>query len=86
MVPRNFSSGHATRWRGFLVPQLAKVTSYPRVALISGVIWALCYYPIIVFADYHGGGPLWYSIACFTAMVLGISFLFTWMRLRSGSV
>ena len=26
------------------------------------------------------------SIACFTAMVLGISFLFTWMRLRSGSV
>jgi len=78
--------GEELGWRGFLVPQLAKVTSYPRVALISGVIWALWHYPIILFADYHGGGPLWYSIACFTTMVLGISFLFTWMRLRSGSV
>ena len=61
-------------WRGFLVPQLAKVTSYPRVAMISGVSWALWHYPIILFADYRGGGPLWYSIVCFTVMVLGITF------------
>jgi CAAX protease family protein len=78
--------GEELGWRGFLVPQLAKVTSYPRVALISGGIWALWHYPLILFANYHGDGPLWYSIACFTVMVLGISFLFAWMRLRSGSV
>jgi uncharacterized protein len=78
--------GEELGWRGFLVPQLAKVTSFPRVALISGGIWALWHYPLILFADYHGAGPLWYSIACFTMLVLGISFLFAWMRLKSGSV
>ena len=78
--------GEELGWRGFLVPQLAKVTSFPRVALISGAIWALWHYPLILFADYHGAGPLWYSIACFTVLVLGISFLFAWMRLKSGSV
>jgi membrane protease YdiL (CAAX protease family) len=78
--------GEELGWRGFLVPQLAKVTSSPRVALISGAIWALWHYPIILFAGYHGAGPLWYSVMCFTVMVLGISFLFAWMRLKSGSV
>jgi uncharacterized protein len=78
--------GEELGWRGFLVPQLAKVTSFPRVALISGAVWALWHYPLILFADYHGAGPLWFSIACFTVLVLGISFLFAWMRLKSGSV
>lgn len=78
--------GEELGWRGFLVPQLAKITSYPQAAMISGAIWALWHYPIILFADYRGGGPLWYSLVCFTVMVLGISFLFAWMRLKSGSV
>lgn len=78
--------GEELGWRGFLVPQLAKITPYPRVALISGAIWALWHYPLILFADYHGAGPLWYSVACFTVLVLGISFLLAWMRLKSGSV
>jgi membrane protease YdiL (CAAX protease family) len=78
--------GEELGWRGFLVPQLAKITSYPRLAMISGAIWALWHYPIILFADYRGGGPLWYSLVCFTVMVLGISFLFAWMRLKSGSI
>jgi membrane protease YdiL (CAAX protease family) len=78
--------GEELGWRGFLVPQLAKITSYPRVALVSGAVWALWHYPIILFAGYHGTGPLWYSVVCFTVMVLGISFVFAWMRLKSGSV
>lgn len=81
-----FALGEELGWRGFLVPQLAKVTSYARVSLISGAVWALWHYPVILFAGYHGTGPLWYSVACFTAMVLGLSFLFAWMRLKSGSV
>lgn len=81
-----FALGEELGWRGFLVPQLAKVTSYTRVSLISGVVWALWHYPVVLFANYHGAGPRWYSVACFTVMVLGISFLFAWMRLKSGSV
>lgn len=81
-----FALGEELGWRGFLVPQLAKVTSYTGVSLISGALWALWHYPVILFANYHGAGPRWYSVVCFTVMVLGISFLFAWMRLKSGSV
>lgn len=79
--------GEELGWRGFLVPQLAKIAPFNRVALISGVIWALWHYPIILFSTaYRGAGPLWYTVACFTVMVVSMSFLFAWMRLKSGSV
>lgn len=78
--------GEELGWRGFLVPQLAKVTSFRGVALISGIIWASWHVPLIIAGDYHGAGPAWYSVTCFVVMVLGISFVFAWMRLKSGSV
>ncbi len=78
--------GEELGWRGFLVPQLAKVMPFGGVALTSGVIWSLWHYPLILFANYHSAGPAWYSLMCFTVMVIGISFLFAWMRLKSGSV
>jgi uncharacterized protein len=78
--------GEELGWRGFLVPQLAKIMPFGGVALTSGVIWSLWHYPLILLANYHGAGPTWYSLMCFTVMVLGISFLFAWMRLKSGSV
>lgn len=78
--------GEELGWRGFLVPQLAKVMSFRGVALTSGIIWSLWHYPIILFSTYRGAGPRWYSLLCFTVMVIGISFLFAWMRLKTGSV
>ena len=78
--------GEELGWRGFLVPELAKVTSYRKVAVVSGVIWAVWHYPVLLFSIYHGEGPLWYSAACFTVMVVAASFLFAWMRLKSGSL
>ena len=78
--------GEELGWRGYLVPQLAKIVPFNRVAMISGVIWALWHYPLIFFGPYHGAGPTWYSLVCFTVMVVSMSFLFAWMRLRSGSV
>lgn len=78
--------GEEIGWRGFLVPELAKITSFTRTALLSGAIWSLWHYPVILFADYRSRTPVWYSLVCFTVMVFGISFLFAWLRLRSGSV
>jgi membrane protease YdiL (CAAX protease family) len=78
--------GEEIGWRGFLVPNLAKITSYPKVALISGVIWAVWHYPLLFFADYNGGTPAWYGAVCFTTLVIGVSFAFAWMRLKSGSL
>ena len=78
--------GEEIGWRGFLVPQLAKMTSFTNTSLISGVIWSLWHYPILIFADYNAGTPTWYGLTCFTVMVISISFVFAWMRLKSGSL
>ena len=78
--------GEEIGWRGFLVPQLAKITSFTKTALISGGIWSLYHYPVLLFADYNSGAPAWYCLLCFTVLVLGASFAFAWLRLRSGSL
>ncbi len=78
--------GEEIGWRGFLVPELAKRFSFTATALISGCIWSLWHYPILIFADYNAGTPTWYGLTCFTVMVVAISFVFAWMRLKSGSL
>ena len=80
------ATGEELGWRGFLVPKLAERYSFTTTALVSGLIWATWHTPLIIGADYNGGTPTWYSIACFMVMVVGISFPLTWLRLRSGSV
>lgn len=78
--------GEELGWRGLLVPELAKLTGFTRTALISGAIWALWHTPLILFADYNSGTPKAYALVCFAVLVVGISFPFAWLRLRSGSV
>lgn len=78
--------GEEIGWRGLLVPELAKVTSFTKTALLSSIIWAVWHYPLIFFAGYNGGTSGWYSALCFTVLVLGVGMVFTWMRLKSGNV
>jgi len=78
--------GEEIGWRGFLVPELSKNMSFTATAFLSGVIWSLWHYPILIFADYNAGTPTWYGLSCFTVMVIAISFVFAWMRLKSGSL
>lgn len=78
--------GEEIGWRGFLVPELASRMNFTLTALISGCIWAIWHWPILLFADYNSGTPAWYGLSCFTVMVIGLSFVFAWMRLKSGSL
>ena len=78
--------GEELGWRGLLVPELAKITDFTRTALISGGAWAFWHTPLILFADYNSGTPKGYALLCFAVTVLGISFPFAWLRLRSNSV
>ena len=78
--------GEELGWRGFLVPELNKVTSFTKTGLISGLIWACWHMPLIFGADYHGAGPAWYSALCFLVMVTAMGIIAAWIRLRSGSV
>jgi uncharacterized protein len=81
-----FALGEELGWRGFLVPKLGERLSFTATAVVSGIIWASWHMPLIIFADYNGGTPTLYSIACFAVMVVGISFPMAWLRLRSGSL
>ena len=73
-------------WRGFLLPRLVKQAGFTWGCLISGIIWALWHYPLLLFADYNAGASPAYALTCFTLMVLGAAFIWGWLRLKSGSL
>jgi Type II CAAX prenyl endopeptidase Rce1-like len=70
--------GEKLGWREFLVPGLAKITSFKNVAWISGLIWALYHFPVILGADYLGAAPRWPSVLCFTFQIMSLSFIYAW--------
>lgn len=78
--------GEELGWRGYLVPAFYRRKTFLSTSLLSGLIWALWYAPLILFADYHSGTPLLYGLACFVIMAVGLSFAFAWLRLKSCSV
>jgi len=80
------AAGEEIGWRGFLVPELMKFNSFTGTALISGVIWSVWHVPLIIWSGYNSGTPSWYGVSCFAVMVISISFVFAWLRLKSGSV
>lgn len=80
------AAGEEIGWRGFLVPELRQFNSFKRTALISGVIWSGWHLPLIIWSEYNSGTPSWYAVTCFSIIVISISFLFAWIRLRSGSL
>lgn len=78
--------GEEIGWRGFLVPELNKVVGFTGVSVISGLMWAAYHFPVLLFGDYNKGAPAWYSLICFTAMVVADSFVLAWLTLRSNSL
>ncbi len=78
--------GEEIGWRGFLVPELNKVVGFTGVSVISGLMWAAYHFPALLFGDYNKGAPAWYSLICFTLMVVADSFVLAWLTLRSRSL
>jgi membrane protease YdiL (CAAX protease family) len=80
------ATGEEIGWRGFLVPVLAQRWNFTGVALVSGVIWALWHFPLILFGTYNSAAPKWVALMCFTTMIVTTSTMAAWLRLKSGSV
>jgi uncharacterized protein len=80
------AGGEEIGWRGFLVPELMKFNSFTRTAVISGVIWSAWHAPLIIWSEYNSGTPTWYAVTCFATMTISVSFVFAWLRMKSGSV
>ena len=87
LVGKTRALGEEIGWRGFLVPELSKVVGFTGVGIISGLMWAVYHFPVLLFADYNAGTPAWYGLTCFTLyMVVADSFILAWLTLRSGSL
>ena len=81
-----FSIGEEIGWRGWLVPQLANHYTFTYTALISGIIWVIFHYPLILFlGEAKNNIPLWYQLLNITIQGLAISLIAAWLRLKSGS-
>ncbi|MBP6978656.1 MAG: CPBP family intramembrane metalloprotease [Bacteroidales bacterium] len=78
--------GEEIGWRGFLVPELYKTMGYTKTALLTGLIWSVWHSPILLFADYNSGTPVWYAMICFTVLTISVCFIYTWFRIKSNSL
>lgn len=78
------ATGEEIGWRGLLVPELGRVTTFTWIAIISAVIWFLWHVPLMVVGAY-GDGSLSSMVLFFISMIGG-STLFAWIRLASGSI
>ena len=81
-----FTEGEELGWRGLLVPELYKITSFTKTCFISGAIWALWHFPIIIGGAYLSDIPLSIELILFIIIATGMTFIANWLRLISGSV
>ncbi len=76
--------GEEVGWRGFLVPALRPLGTWPSL-LISGAVWGLWHSPIVLLG-YNFGRLDLTGVLFMTAGCIAWGVLFGWLRLRSASL
>ncbi len=84
-----FAVGEELGWRAFLVTELAKSYHFRTVALVTGLIWAVWHWPLILLSTDVTGlnlvSPL-FAIPVFTIILTSAGVLLAWITLRSKSI
>ncbi|WP_417449216.1 CPBP family intramembrane glutamic endopeptidase [Kordiimonas sp.] len=79
--------GEEIGWRGFLTPALMRYMSFPFASLVTGLVWALWHLPIILLTQYNAGpSDVGLQFANFTLLCVGLSFIMSYLRVKSGSL
>ena len=87
LLPGIFAFGEELGWRGFLVPELYKHVNFTKTALISGLIFSVFHYPLIIGLEAEElGVNTVYLLLMATVGGIGLSTIMAWLRLKSGSV
>lgn len=78
--------GEEIGWRGLLTPELAADFDFFDTSLYTGAVSLLWYTPWILSGNGVTDAPLWYNWLCYALLTLGLSFAYTWLRLKSDSL
>jgi membrane protease YdiL (CAAX protease family) len=78
--------GEEIGWRGFLAPRLLAHHGFVGGSLAVGLLWAAWHVPVLFWMNFAGTPPRPFAIACFTTSLVGMSFVYSWFRLRSDSL
>lgn len=79
--------GEEIGWRGLLVPELSKFMSFTGVALVSGLVWSVWHWPIIIKGLYGNDvTPLYFQLAMFTLFITANGVIMAYLRMKSGSL
>ncbi len=85
--------GEELGWQGFLLPRLVRLengetgTATPvRAYLLTGTAFALWHLPPLLMGGQYPGRPWYVAVPAFVVSCALVLPVFTWLRLRSGSV
>ncbi|MFH1347691.1 MAG: CPBP family intramembrane glutamic endopeptidase [Candidatus Margulisiibacteriota bacterium] len=81
-----FAAGEEIGWRGFLVPQLYKHFNYTATCLITGIIWSVWHFPLIISGGYLAKMPVVTQLVLLVVTVTAMTFPISWFRLKAGTV
>jgi uncharacterized protein len=80
-----WAAGEEIGWRGYMLTRLI-AAGVPLPLFVSGLIWAIWHFPLILSGAYASGTLPLLSAGLFMIMVIGSALVAGVLRLRSGSV
>jgi uncharacterized protein len=80
-----WTAGEEIGWRGYMLTRLV-AAGVPQPLFVSGLIWAVWHFPLILSGAYASGPYPLFSAGVFVMVVIGIALVAGVLRLRSGSV
>jgi membrane protease YdiL (CAAX protease family) len=85
-----FALGEEAGWRGFMTPRLCDKLGNTKGLLLSGLIWAVWHWPLILFAGYEYGtgyaGAPFTGIAAMCLFTFAFGTALSWVYDRTGSI
>lgn len=76
--------GEEFGWRGVLLPYFLERRPAAQASTYVGAVWALWHAPLWMFADFRSGLSIQTFVPIYVLSILAVSFVFTWLHLRSG--
>jgi len=78
--------GEEIGWRGVMVPALYERLGLNKTLLLSGAIWCLWHFPLLIFDDYMSGTTLAYQLISFVLCIFPVGVLAGLLAVKSRSV